>query len=157
MLCEKCGKNNSDSVTVCKHCGALMPQRASNGGFSDILNYEAQAKAMSASAAPTPTSASGSGVDAARLVYLERQIGVLQAARKKAEKAFLVAVVSLVVALGVGVFALINSCSGTAEKTEPVPQESASEKKEDEKKPGDAGEFFRIYFENQKNEYDKED
>lgn len=42
MLCEKCGKNNSDSVTVCKHCGALMPQKISCGGFSDILSYEAK-------------------------------------------------------------------------------------------------------------------
>lgn len=39
MLCEKCGKNNSDSVTVCKHCGEMMPQKASCGGFSDILSY----------------------------------------------------------------------------------------------------------------------
>ncbi len=45
MLCEKCGKNNSDSVTVCKHCGALMPPKASCGGFSDILSYEVKPNA----------------------------------------------------------------------------------------------------------------
>ena len=39
MLCEKCGKSNSDTITVCKHCKALMPLRDACGGFGDVLSY----------------------------------------------------------------------------------------------------------------------
>ncbi len=133
MLCEKCGKNNSDSVTVCKHCGSLLPQRASCGGFSDILNYEAQAKAMSAQ--PTaPSHGTAGGVDAARLQYLERQMSSLQLFRKKAEKAFLFAIISLVVALTACIFAITSSCSSTEEKIETVVEQT--------EKRDDSGETF---------------
>lgn len=39
MICDKCGKNNIQSLGKCSYCGAEMPKTSGGGGFADILSY----------------------------------------------------------------------------------------------------------------------
>lgn len=107
MLCEKCGNNNSDSVTVCKHCGALMPQKASCGGFSDILSYEAKRNAEQNAASFAETNQSYAADDVTRRIQvLEQELNVkMRVYKKKIKSASLMAGI----ALAVGAIAFVMS------------------------------------------------
>ncbi len=111
MLCETCGKNNSDSVTVCKHCGALLPPKASCGGFSDILSYEVKQTAEEkGNASYNENGGSFSDEAIRRLLNTEQDLQAkIRKSRKKAKSAALIAGFALVIGIaGVAMNFLYN-------------------------------------------------
>lgn len=66
MLCEKCGKNNSESSNICSYCGSEMPTTEMCKGFADILTYSApETTNISAGYTPTHTINSLEGISEA--------------------------------------------------------------------------------------------
>ena len=43
MICEKCGKSNIKEESVCRYCGAKMPEAMESNGFADILSVNVDA------------------------------------------------------------------------------------------------------------------